>query len=125
MCYRKVTRIKELIHASLFSYITSIFCHMYKVEKNKRVIQVRVNKLLKNNQEIKRLIEARSNFQVISTQLGHISLQEYGLKGGTLLNVKRNGQFSLFYCTETEKDRKIPFEISVDICFGQKKNVYK
>ena len=53
---------------------------MYKVEKNKREIQVRVNTLLQNIQEIKRLIEARSNIQVISTKLGHISLQEYDLK---------------------------------------------
>ena len=48
---------------------------MYKVEKNKREIQVRVNKLLKNIQEIKRLIEARSNIQLISTKLGLIFLQ--------------------------------------------------
>ena len=55
---------------------------MYKIEKNKREIQVRVNKLLKNIQETKRLIEARSNIQLISTKLGHISLQEYGLESG-------------------------------------------
>ena len=53
---------------------------MYKVDKNKFEIQVRVNKLLKNIQETKRLIEARSNIQVISTKLGHISLRKYGLE---------------------------------------------
>ena len=33
----------------------------------------------------------------------------------------KNDQFSLFYCTETEKDTKIPFEISVDISLRLKK----
>ena len=46
------------------------------------------------------------------------------LKGGTLWNAIKNGQFSSFYYTETEKDRKIPFEISVDISLRLKKKKF-
>ena len=87
ICHMEVTKIKELIEDIKESdpwiplQLRSIHCLSYlQSRKNKREIQVRVSKLLKNIQEIKRLIEARYNIQVISTKLGRISLQEYGLK---------------------------------------------
>ena len=48
--------------------------------KRNRVIQTRVNKFLKNIQEIKRLIEVRSAIRVLSKNLRNISLQVMDFK---------------------------------------------
>ena len=54
--------------------------YMDKVEKQNREIQARVNKFLKNIQEIKHLIEVTSAIRAISTNLRNISLQDHGLQ---------------------------------------------
>ena len=53
---------------------------MHKSKNRKREIQVRINNLLKNNKEIKHLIEVRSDMKEISKNFKSISLSDNGFK---------------------------------------------